>query len=303
MRISEINYKIKQLDLNEVSITMDNNSNLKNLIKFKNLIQDIEKYELTFYYSVIETLKKSPIYSTNQNSITLSSNQRMDIYYQSKYIIDSLKSLQIVFSDIIPEPNKNEFSIKFPTPESFESLLKDMNKIEKQLSILVNDKSIQSYIQLNKWEHGSFWIDIIIGTQFAINVIGAITWAAAYISSQIKKNREHDLYLQKIETEVEMLKSIREKQELYLEKLYETEILNIQENHFDNTEDNERNKKIKNTIKLFADMIQRGGEFQPSLISPKEIKESYPDFKNIEHLPSKVNQITEKPESQEIKEE
>ena len=36
-----------------------------------------------------------------------------------------------------------------------------------------------------------------------------------------------------------------------------------------------------------------------NILSPKEIKDSYPDFKNIEHIPSKVLQIPEKTENQE----
>lgn len=298
MRITEINYKIQQINLENVSLTLNSN-NLRNLIKFKNLIETIKEYELTFYYEIIKELERSEIYSTTQDSITIYEDSLKTIFYQGKYIIDSLMSLKMVFSNIIPTPNENELSIKLPQPTSFESLLKDMTKIEKQLSIVVNDEDIQSYIQLGKWEHGSFWVDIIIGTSIAVSIIGSITWAAAYIASQINKNKEHTLYLQKIETEVAMLKSIREKQDLYLDKIYENEVLHIQEKHFENKENNQRNKKIKDTIKLFADIIQRGGEFQPSLISPKSIKESYPDFKDIEHIPSKVPQITEKPESQE----
>ncbi|MFW2235282.1 hypothetical protein ACN4FE_04565 [Aliarcobacter butzleri] len=298
MRISEINYKIQQIDTSKAGITYGTSSSvLTNLIKFKNLLNELEKNELIFYFDVIKELKSSELYSTTQDSIVTLASDAALIYSQSKYIVDSIHSLKRVFKEIIPISKENELSIKLPNTDNLENLLKDMSKIEKQLSIVVNDSDIQSYIQLSKWEHGSFWIDIIIGTPFAISVIGAITWSAAYISSQIKKNREHTLYLEKIETEVQMLKSIKEKQEQYLDKLYETEVLNIQENYFENNENNERNKKIKDTIKLFADMIQRGGEFQPSLISPKDIKDSYPDFKNIEYIPSKVQQISEKPES------
>ena len=302
MRLTEINYKIQQLSLDKVAIVYAPNSSmmLTNLNRFKELINKIEEYELDFYNDVIEKLYKSPIYSTTQNDISFSSTQEASkVYFISKYILDSLNSLLLVFSKILPTPNENELSIKFPTTQNLEDLLKDMSKIEKQLSIIVNDKEVNTHITLSKWEYGSYWIDIAIGTPFAISLIGSISWAAAHIASLIRKDKEHSLYLQKIETDAQMLNAIKEKQLLYLDKLYENEVLNIQENYFNNKENNERNKKIKDTIKLFADIIQRGGEFQPSLISPKEMKESYPDFKNIEHIPSKVLQIPEKTENQE----
>ncbi|OCL97689.1 hypothetical protein AAX29_01842 [Aliarcobacter thereius] len=303
MRLTEINYKIEELDLSNSSIKLTDSNTLSNLINFKNLIEEIEKYELNFYNTEINKLKNSFIYLTTQDIIKEYTYEKLIYVYNiSKYIVDSLNSLKLVLSNILPSPSENELSIKLPTTNNLEDLLKDMSKIEKQLSIIVNDKEVDTYITLSKWEYGSYWIDIAIGTSFAISLIGSISWSAAYISSLIKKNKEHTLYLQKIETDAQMLSAIKEKQLLYLDKLYETEVLNIQENYFDNKENNERNKKIKDTIKLFADIIQRGGEFQPSLISPKEIKDSYPDFKNIEHIPSKVLQIPEKTENQEEQE-
>ncbi|MDN5114976.1 hypothetical protein [Aliarcobacter butzleri] len=304
MRITEIDYRIQQIDLNNVSIHYEDSTTLSNLINFKNLIKEIEKYELIFYTEEIEELKHSSIYSTTQNYLKIyDDKERKMVYTLSKYILDSLISLRLVFSKILPSPNENELSIKLPSTNNLENLLKDMNKIEKQLSIIVNDKEVNTFITLSKWEYGSYWLDIAIGTSFAISLIGSISWSAAYISSLIKKDREHTLYLQKIEADVQMLNAVKEKQLLYLDKLYEIEVLHIQENHFNNVENNERNKKIKDTIKLFADIIQRGGEFQPSLISPKEIKDSYPDFKNIEHIPSKVLQIPEKTENQQQQEQ
>lgn len=300
MRLTEIDYKIKQINLKNILVVYEGNGILGNLNNFKMLINELERYELKFYDKEIKELKNSLIFSTTQNRIVIpEENTRNRIVYLSKYIVDSLHSLSLVFSQILPTSCENELSIKFPTTQNLEELIKDMTKIEKQLSIIVNDGEVQTYIKLSKWEYGSYWLDITMGTSFAISLIGAISWAAAYITSLIKKDKEHTLYLQKIETDAQMLNAIKEKQLLYLEKLYETEVLNIQENYFNNQENNERNKKIKDTIKLFADIIQRGGEFQPSLISPKEIKDSYPDFKNIEHIPSKVLQIPEKTETQE----
>ncbi len=303
MRLTEVNYKIEKLNLSNSFIKITEGNTLSNLINFKNLIGEVEKYELSFYNTEINKLKNSFIYSTTQDSIKEYTYEKLiNVYNISKYIVDSLNSLKLVFSKLLPTPDENELSIKLPTTNNFENLLKDMNKIEKQLSIIVNDKEVDTFIKLNKWEYGSYWIDIALGTSFAISLIGSISWSAAYISSLIKKDKEHSLYLQKIETDAQMLSAIKEKQLLYLEKLYETEVLHIQENYFENKENNERNKKIKDTIKLFADIIQRGGEFQPSLISPKEIKDSYPDFKNIEHIPSKVLQIPEKRENQQEQE-
>ena len=130
----------------------------------------------------------------------------------------------------------------------------------------------------------------------AVKLLGDITWSSAYISTQINKQKEQELQLREMEARVEMIEELKETQSKYLNKLIDNEIIHISKEHFSD-ENSERDKKIKNTIKLFSEIIQRGGEFHPSLISPQEIKDSYPDFNTIEFIESKVKQIIQIPES------
>ena len=173
-----------------------------------------------------------------------------------------------------------------------------MNDIQKSLSVIVNDKSIDSSIEIHNWEYGSYWVNLTLGSLFAVQLLGSITWSAAYISTQINKQQEQELYLRQMEARTEMIEEVVETQKVFMEKLIDNEVKHITKEHFKD-EDNQRDKKIKNTIKLFSDIILRGGEFQPSLISPKEIQESYPDFDLIETIESKVKQLPEKPSSEE----
>lgn len=187
--------------------------------------------------------------------------------------------------------------IKFPTSNDFEELTNDMSKIQKQLQLILNDKKINSSMTINNWENGSYWIDIAMNTEIAISVLASITYAAAYIVKEIRKDQEHQVYIKKLNLAADSLNDMREAQKKYLDGLYDIEILNIQENHYDNEVDHERTMKIKSTIKLFADIIHRGGEFQPSLIAPEKIKEKFPDIKNLANLESQVKQIAETTES------
>ena len=61
MRLTEINYKIQQLQLDNVAIAYASGSSimLTNLNRFKELINNIEQYELDFYNDVIEELYKN----------------------------------------------------------------------------------------------------------------------------------------------------------------------------------------------------------------------------------------------------
>lgn len=297
MRLSEIYNYINVLNINDSKLLYVDHLTVKNINKFKELIAHMEHYKLDFYKNEIENFKNSELYGTSQNVLTFSSNSKQsEIYTMAQYVSNSLESLKLVLKKIVPTATETDFLIKFPKPDDFKVLLKDMSDIEKHISMIVNDESISSTMEIHNWEYGSYWINLTLGSIVVVQLMGAITWSAAYISTQINKQKEQELYLRQMNAQTEMIESIKDTHKVYLEQLIDNEIKHISKEHF-KEEDNQRDKKIKNTIKLFSEIIQRGGEFQPSLISPQEIKDSYPDFGALEYIESKVLQITQTPES------
>lgn len=296
MRLSEIYSLINDIDLTKYQIGYESSTKLSNLNNVKNLIGYLEANNFDFYKEEIEILKASDIYSTTRDSIDIYGTNHSDVYNNAIYLFNSINALKLVLSKIIPTSTETDFLIKFPKPDDFQMLLKDMGEIQKHISMIVNDESVNSSMEIHNWEYGSYWINLTLGSIVVVQLMGAITWSSAYISTQINKQKEQELYLRQINAQTEMIENIRDTHKVYLEQLIDNEIKHINEEHFDE-EDNQRDKKIKNTIKLFSEIIQRGGEFQPSLISPKEIKDSYPDFKALDYIESKVKQITQTPES------
>jgi hypothetical protein len=303
MRLSEIYNAVSNLDIENSRINIGSSGSaykISNLKNFKNLIKQVKEYQLDFYKEQISFLEKSEMFSSTQDSLILYDDKLyVQIRRTALYILDSIDALNKVLISLIPQSSENDFLIKLPKPENFEFLLKDMNKIQKQLSILVNDESINSSYNIQNWEYGSFWLNVAFSTVVTVEIIASITWASAYIASQVQKYEENSLYLKQISIKTEMLEELQKTHSTYLKQLIDSEVSHINEKHFDNTNDNERDKKVKDTITLFSDIISRGGEFQPSLIAPKEIKESFPDFNLLESIPSKVKQIAYKKEESE----
>lgn len=297
VRLSEIYTLIREVKLETYKLEYVSSTSLGNLENFKNLLGYLESNNFSFFENEIKMLKDSKIYSTTQDSLDIyNQNVFSEIYSAGVFITDSIKSLQIILEKIVPDSTETDFLIKFPKPDDFQMLLKDMGEIQKHISIIINDDSIKSTAEIHNWEYGSYWINLTIGSMIAVKLLGDITWSSAYISTQIKKQEEYELGLREMRARVEMIEELKETQSRYLDELIDNEIEHINKEHFEN-EDFERNKKLKNTIKLFSTLIQRGGEFQPSLISPQEIKDSYPDFNTLEFIESKVKQITQTPES------
>jgi len=291
MRLSEIYSYINMLDVSTTTIRYVNNTTLSNINNFKKLLEEIEVYNLDFYKDEVKLLKSSKLYSSTLDVFNFNDpSVQSEVYNNARYISDSIKSLQIVLRRIVPASTETDFLIKFPKPNSFEVLLHDMGEIQKHISVIVFDGSIDSTMEIHNWEYGSYWINLTLGSLLAVQILGSVTWSAAYISTQINKQKEQELYLRQMEARTEMIEEMQKTHKEYLNRLIDKEVKHISKEHFDN-EDNQRDKKIKNTVKLFADIILRGGEFQPSLISSQDIKDSYPDFNLIETIESKVKQL------------
>lgn len=303
MRLSEINYIINKLTidghhlLEEYIGGVNSMYDIRNIKKFKILIQEIEEFNIDFYKAEISIIKKNLIYETTADKLRVPSEARNALIGSSSLIINSLNSLKIVLERITPEKNENSFLIKLPYTNNFEEITKDMSKIQKQLQLILSDEKIDSSMEIKNWEYGSYWIDIAINTQIALSVLGSITYAAAYIVKEIRKDQEHRAYIERLSISTQSIQDLQEAQKKHLDGLYNLEILDIQNKHYSNEPNPERNKKIKDTIKLFAELINKGGEFQPSLIAPEKMKKNFPDLKNIENLESPVAKIPEETES------
>ncbi len=245
---------------------------------------------LSFYKNEIYFLKNSSIYSTDKDEMYISNN-RIEIAKCSTYLVESLDNLKTVLKNIIPETTQNDFLIKFPEQKDFSVLINDMSNIKKHIEMIIYDRSINSTLNLNNWEYGSFWLNITFSSVLAVQVLGSIVWSSAYISTQINKHKEQELYIEQLKLKNDTLKEMKEAHSKLLDKFIDIEINGIEAKHFEDGQDNQRSKKIKDTILLFSEIILRGGEFQPSLVAPTDIKKSYPNFKALDIIESQIKQI------------
>ena len=225
MRLSEINYIINKLTidghhlLEEYIGGVNSMYDIRNIKKFKILIQEIEEFNIDFYKAEISIIKKNLIYETTADKLRVPSEARNALIGSSSLIINSLNSLKIVLERITPEKNENSFLIKLPYTNNFEEITKDMSKIQKQLQLILSDEKIDSSMEIKNWEYGSYWIDIAINTQIALSVLGSITYAAAYIVKEIRKDQEHRAYIERLSISTQSIQDLQEAQKKHLDGL------------------------------------------------------------------------------------
>ncbi|NOR57694.1 MAG: hypothetical protein GQ474_04140, partial [Sulfurimonas sp.] len=224
MRLSEINHIISNIDIEKCYLIIDVNNNelqVSNIIKFKEIVHEIEKNNIDFLFDEIIEIKETKIYLTDLDKTSMIKKNALQLQGKVVKIKNTLEALSKVLVNITPTSNENSFSIKLPKPNNFEELTKDLSNIQKYIEPVLNDKKINSTVTLNNWEYGSYWIDLIVETGPALSLLASITWTAAYINKELGKAKEQSLYLQRMECGTEHLKKTQEIQLKYMDKLYE----------------------------------------------------------------------------------
>ena len=148
----------------------------------------------------------------------------------------------------------------------------DLKLFEKCINQVICNDTINGHLKVNSWESGSFWVELIVGTQAAVALIAGVSWSAAVISKKIKEGTILEQQIRSLEIKNESLEDILEKQKQATNILIEKEVRHLQVKHFNSDEDNEQFERLKLTTKTFAELIQNGAEIHPALSAPEQIQ-------------------------------
>ncbi len=295
MRLKEVESVLKSVDIENANLSGEyiNNSSrrISNILQFKLFIENIEKMDI--YSAEIAYFKNSELYQTTANELVVKNVLADKLQKEANYLINSCKGLKRVFQELLPESNPASINIKLPEPSDFEELIKTMSTFNKSISTIIVEEEIGGSVKINNWEHGSFWIELMLDTSAAVAVVSQVAWAAAVISKKYNENKLFAIAAKKMEIEQASLDDILDKQKIMTNALIETEAKAIEDKNF-TKEDAERMGRLKHSIKTFAELISKGAEVHPSLMAPETVKNLFPDFKKLDTITSNVPQIEDK---------
>ena len=152
--------------------------------------------------------------------------------------------------------------------------------MQKSISQVVINDTIGGFVRVNHWEYGSFWVELILGTQAAVALVASIAWSAAVISKKRTENKLFEQHVRSLQIKNESLEDILEGQKKLTEELINQEVTAIKTEHFG--EKNEDSfERIKMAIKIFAKLIQNGAEIHPALNAPEKVQNLFPKFNQM----------------------
>jgi hypothetical protein len=259
---------------------------LGNLISFKELLATLK--DIPGLKGPILSLLDSPLYGTTQNVVTVSGKVFPAIQGAADQVVLGGSALKELLPSVVGEmDNGLSIAVKLPEPADLQDLTGVLEDLEQAITQVVVNPTIEGQVKVSGWEKGSYWIDIYLGSAAAVYLIGGLAWSAAVVFKKIQEGRIFMQYVRGLETKDRMLENFEAAQGEFVARLIDLEARGVEDRNF-KEHDNERVERLKNTIRTFSDLMQRGAEIHPALNAPEEIGNAFPPMGKLSELVSQV---------------
>jgi hypothetical protein len=249
--------------------------------------------KIGLFKSQIITLQETSIFKYQGNSLNLLKEEATIISDNFKYILNIAKELAVILDEISPDESPDSINIKLP---SNIANLNDLSHVSRELHLAISqvifNEEINGEEKITGVENGSIWINIFLGTSAAASLIASITWSAIVI---LKKKRELDLFSMQVQAyglQIANNESLVEMNKKQIDIAIEAEAEYVLSEHFKNNPE-DKIERIKNSIKIVSEIIDKGAEIHPSITSPEPLSNLFPSMKNLIAVESKVKKITQ----------
>lgn len=263
-----------------------------NVRKFKAFVSRIEL--IPSFRGPVEQLKLTPLYASQEDSIRLRNDVWQEVQRLQNWVFSSVSVLLQNLRDAYTETTECTITLKLPDPRDLEDMIKMLEVVQMALAQNLHNEKIKGVVKIESWETGSFWIDVFVGSQAAVLLVGSMAWAAAVVYKKLQEGRMFAEYVQGLKVKNDSLEDLRKGQEQAIQLLIEREARNILVEHFDGEKDPEQFERLKMGIRTMAELIDRGAEIHPALNAPEQVQNLFPDTKHIENLQSRIKLLDSK---------
>jgi hypothetical protein len=190
MRLNKLRALLKSLPLNDMSLVLRSNTpdgwTFENLENFKKLLAALD--EQPFFQKEVTKLASSRLFSTTANVLYVAKKDGPEgIYRVASDLLAQLYGLSLILEKIIADDKPETVSIKLPDPSDFSSLLGDLQMFRQAIEQIILNPTINGELRVIKWETGSFWIGLYLGTAAAVTLVAGVTWSALILCKKYEE--------------------------------------------------------------------------------------------------------------------
>ena len=282
MRISELTYLLDRLDLQSYELKRSPGPHgkqlLRNLPKVRELVAILKATGA--FSSLIEPLQQRRIESLLVEEIIVDEEDADDWQSESYALLGSLSALKEVLKNLFPSKREFVVHVSVPTPHTLELMGQAMQIVDEIFKRHLSHEAIQGKYEVHRWEAGSFWIEMDVGTREAVCFLGALSRSA---KAAMDKFRECELIEAAVIDARIVFEGYRDIQEAYsalIVKLIDREAKQIAK-HYLMDESSRTVMDLTTSIKQLYELMRRGGDIQPGPTVSEDVMEHYPESSRI----------------------
>ena len=279
-----LNYKREYLSGNQPGFLYTDITNLKIAI------ERVKNQGL--YVSLISEIETSIIFSTSQDEIILTDAKEDTRLKKGLEVVRSgCHALLMILKELYDEKEDDStIYVQMPKIKDLEDLSKKSKILHNAISQSILDPSIKGTIKVRSYDIGSLWIIITVGSVMAVKLIGGLVWAAAVIRKKKMEFKTFEQHVKCLEIKTESMVDLKDAQKKQLEESLEAEAGNLAAQFYKGG-NAEKTERLKYSIKLISDLMDKGVEIHPSLNASKEVGNMYPDYTNIRLIESRIHEL------------
>ncbi|WP_316826028.1 hypothetical protein [Pedobacter miscanthi] len=259
-----------------------------NLVPIRKAIRNIEKTDIAS--EIINRLKETEIFDISGDGLRMKTADVNELISDLNNLSMIAQEISKSLTKVIGEPAENSIFIKLPEVRDFNDLSKAADSFQKILSQTIVNEEINGEINIKSVENGSIWLEVALGTTLAVAAIGSLAWAAAVVYKKFQEGRmlSQTVNAKKIQNKTKQ--DLGDALKVMLDYVVEAEAQHFCEEHYGQA-DPEKIERVKFTIKELMAEMDKGAEVHPALSAPENVKNLFPDMKNIIGLASRIKQI------------
>jgi len=294
MRNQEIYEKLKRARIPEPFENFPSQGALVGVLDLRNRVEALDG--LPGFDTELDVIRKSIVFRTSQTQVHIPANEWNELAQLFRQFYGNLVGVHDFLKASLASQSAESVYIKLPETKNITEITSYLNRIDKAIGQVVHNEAINGKVELGGWERGSLWIEVAVGSVLAVKVIGVAAWSGAVVWKKVQEAKLHAEYAKGLSLRNGFLEEILDAAQNHIKATVDAEAKALADANLKGPERQEVLERAKFTIREFAEMMEKGAEIHPGLQAPEQVRNLFPDTKNILSLQSRIPQITEKVE-------
>ncbi|MFL0196983.1 hypothetical protein ACJDU8_15655 [Clostridium sp. WILCCON 0269] len=159
---------------------------------------------------------------------------------------------------------------------------------------MLNEPQLESNIQIQSFDSGSYWIEIAMGSVTALSFVAGLIWSGTVIYKKIIEIEAAKETLKILPIYTDSIKDLEGGIAKLINTLCESEAKQLCDQNKLVECSPEYEKRLMFSIKTMAELIHKGAEFHHALNAPEDVKNLFPNYGNLLQVNSKIKQLNDK---------